>query len=328
MAERILLIPTHPGHQYHFARTGLPIGFLGHWDQFRWWRPQPPNVINLEPRYLPEHLARSPDDYARILQDGLPHAGGRRDIVAEHDIAWLIFRWQLEMALPTGLHKLYQICKEHEIHCNEWPGLLDRSDVTIVTYYRYVRDLIKDRYQVDLPLIEIGLDPLQYGPYTGETPQILTVIHSWKDRGWNYQLYREATDGLPARHIDALADQPPATYEEVLAALRTSRLYFHDGEADYTIALVEAMLTGQPIVSPDLPYLDAFIEDGVNGFRSNDPAILRDRCRLLLSDADLAKTMGARSRELALARFDENRWIRSWTELIRSIRLKNERSGH
>ena len=118
--RRVLLLPTHQGHQYHFARTGLPIGFLGHWDQFAYWRPKPPNVINLESRYESGHLKRTPEDYAWILKHGLSINGTATNLIAEHDIAWLIFRWQLEVTLPTELHKLYQVCKAEEIYEDEW----------------------------------------------------------------------------------------------------------------------------------------------------------------------------------------------------------------
>src|SRR5215475_3089435 len=44
---KTLIVPTHPGVQYHFCRVGLPTYFLGNWDQFQYWRPQLPNVHNL-----------------------------------------------------------------------------------------------------------------------------------------------------------------------------------------------------------------------------------------------------------------------------------------
>ena len=190
-----------------------------------------------------------------------------------------------------------------------------------------MRDLVRDRFNIQLPFIPIGLDPSSYGPYNGGDGRILTIIHSWKDRGWHYPLYLEATKDLPTLHIDALNDKPPARYESLLATLRDCRLYFHDGEADYTIALAEAMLAGQPIVSPDLPYLDRYIHDGVNGFRSNNPAILRDRCRLLLADAPLAKAMGQKSRNIALTYFQEDRWNQAWKGIVAAIRERRWRSG-
>ena len=68
---KVLIVPTHPGVQYHFCRVGLPTYFLGHWDQFQYWRPKPGNVHNLLAAFEEKHLEFGPADYAKLLPKGI-----------------------------------------------------------------------------------------------------------------------------------------------------------------------------------------------------------------------------------------------------------------
>jgi glycosyltransferase involved in cell wall biosynthesis len=147
---------------------------------------------------------------------------------------------------------------------------------------------------------------------------ILSVIHTWKDRGWHYPVYAEATRDLPTRHVDHLNPGPegPLDYGRILGQMRRCRVYYHDGENEYTVALVEAMMVGAPIVTCEMPFVERHVKHEINGFVSGDPARLREYCRLLLDDHDLAARMGAESRRLALERYHEDRWIRQWNDLF------------
>jgi glycosyltransferase involved in cell wall biosynthesis len=146
---------------------------------------------------------------------------------------------------------------------------------------------------------------------------VLTVIHSWARRGWNYEVCRAATAGLPTIHVDHLDPaKPTLRYDELLRLFRSSQVYLHDGEREYTIALIEALMSGLPIVTLDLPWIGRYVRDGVNGLVARDGAQLREHCSLLLGDPGLAASMGEESRLLALAEFDERRWRRDWRRLI------------
>jgi len=75
-------------------------------------------------------------------------------------------------------------------------------------------------------------------------------------------------------------------------------------------------MTGAPIVTCEMPFVDRHVQHGVNGFISDDPVKLREYCRMLLDDHDLAQKMGAESRRIALERFHEERWIGQWNQLF------------
>lgn len=314
MAE-ILIVPTHPGVQYHFCRSGLPIHFLGNWDQFHYWRPKPENVTNVLPKFADAHLEYGPEDYARLLDDPAVAFPER------YDVAWLMFNWQYKLFRDRrDIKKLYRVSKVRELEPREWEEILSRDDFAVVSFYPSTVEWVKEKFGVDLPYVPLGLDPDTYGGWTGEDGNILSIIHSYGDRGWHYHLYREAMEGLPTLHVDHLdPKQEVFEYADLQRALRRARLYLHDGEQEYTITLIEAMMTGLPLVSFRIPNIERYVIDGENGFVCDTAEEIRDRCRMLLDDETLAAKMGAASRKKALAEFNEDRWRAQWAHEIQAF---------
>lgn len=309
---QILMIPTHPGVQYHFCRVGLPVHFLGHWDQFHDWRPQPENVQNVLPKFEDAHLDFEPADYARLLDD--PQVG----FPGRYDLAWLMFNWQFKLLRERrDIKKLYRVSKVRELDRGEWDELLSRDDFTVVSFYPNTARWVKETYDIDIPYIPLGLDPGTYGGWTGEDGTVLSIIHSYEERGWHYPLYREAMEGLPTLHVDHLdPDQVVFDYAAIQRALRRSRVYLHDGEQEYTITLIEAMMTGMPLVSFRIPGIERYVVHGENGFVGETAAEIRQHCQRLLDDDGLAERMGSVSRQMAIRDFHEERWRAQWIEAI------------
>lgn len=306
---RILIVPTHPGVQYHFCRTGLRIAFLGNWDQFHYWRPKPDNVENVLPKFDDTQLDLGPEDYARLL-DEIGHPEG-------FDLSWLMFNWQVKLFWDRPGKKLFRVCKVAELERDHWARLLERDDFSVVSFYPNTVHWLKEEFGVDIPYVPLGLDPSVYTPATGEDGNILSIIHSYAERGWSHHLWKEATEGLPLLHVDHLdPNQKVFEYEDLQRALRRARLYLHDGEQEYTITLIEAMMTGLPLVSFRIPGIERYVEHGVNGFIGETAAEIREHCQALLSDRDLAERMGAASRDKAMREYHEDRWRQQWRELV------------
>lgn len=310
---KTLIIPTHPGVQYHFCRVGLPTYFLGHWDQFQYWRPKPDNVRNLLPAFEDAHLDYGPDDYARLLDSGEHFA-----FPGEIDMAWLMFNWQFKLFRERrNIPKLYRVAKVGELERDDWAELLQRDDFTVVSFYPNTVEWVRDTFGVEVPYVPLGLDVDTYGPWTGEDRTVLSIIHSYRERGWHYGAYVEATRDLPTLHVDHLdPTKPTLGYDDILRALRRSRVYLHDGEQEYTITLLEAMMTGMPLVSFALPGIERYVVHGHNGFVGRTAKEIREYCRLLLDDDELARRMGAASRAMAVAQYDERRWRADWIAAV------------
>jgi glycosyltransferase involved in cell wall biosynthesis len=74
-------------------------------------------------------------------------------------------------------------------------------------------------------------------------------------------------------------------------------------------SLVEKMLCAVPVVAYDIEWMSEVVIDGYTGFSVDylDVAGLSKRCAQLISDPQLARQLGQRARDLALAMFDLQR---------------------
>jgi glycosyltransferase involved in cell wall biosynthesis len=78
--------------------------------------------------------------------------------------------------------------------------------------------------------------------------------------------------------------------------------------------LFEAAAAGLPLVAMDVVGVNEVIENGVNGYLAPDMDIdgMAGRIITLLDDPLHAKAMGERARDIALRRYDADRYIDSW----------------
>jgi hypothetical protein len=118
-------------------------------------------------------------------------------------------------------------------------------------------------------LIRFYKDPDVWGPWTGER-QIVTHVsqdlvrrHPWT----NAQFFFEATVGLPFEVVGPGSEGVrgglgvgPVSYDDMRERLRTARAYLYTGTqpASYTLGLVEALVTGIPVVSIGPSHMQIF----------------------------------------------------------------------
>ena len=128
--------------------------------------------------------------------------------------------------------------------------------------------------------------------------------------------------GCPARLVgDDLQDpeaKPAGSFEELVRIYRTHRCLLHvtrqEWEDGYNLSTLEAMAAGMPVVS--LANRTSPLTDGVDGFTSDDPEVLRGRLQELLNDRDLARAIGERGRETVAKKFPIERFAENWREAI------------
>jgi glycosyltransferase involved in cell wall biosynthesis len=91
--------------------------------------------------------------------------------------------------------------------------------------------------------------------------------------------------------------------------------FVYEGHA---VSSVEALAAGLPIICTDHGALNESVRDGWNGFfvPKSDPAAIARRLNQLLSDDDLRRTMGERSRQLYEERFTLPQYVKNWSEAM------------
>lgn len=176
-------------------------------------------------------------------------------------------------------------------------------------------------------LIRFGKPVDEYGPWIGDDVHVGNVTQNMAERGQACGLYwyLGATSGLPAKPAGVGSEQLPGglgglSYSEMLDYLRHVRCYVYTGTqpASYTLALMEAMLTGVPIVSidPDEMWIPDLYEGAELVGLYGSPEQARTYLDSFLRSEDAARAHGAFLRERARALFDVRTVGRQWLDFL------------
>lgn len=124
-------------------------------------------------------------------------------------------------------------------------------------------------------------------------------------------------------------------WQDQINEYKKCSVYFYLGAPIATIpyTYVEAMMVGCPLVTFGvgtggwtIPSLNKkfyepaeFIDNGVDGFCSDDPEELKDYIRMLLSDQDLSKKISSNARKKALQHFSKKKITAEWGEFLEKL---------
>ena len=192
-------------------------------------------------------------------------------------------------------------------------------------------------------LIRFYKDPADYGGWTGTgqahldgthygwgtgVPFVANVTQHLRQREpyTNWGFWEQATRGLNRVPVgpgsEAIGGPGALSYDEMRAYLRAGRVYLYTGTqpASYTLGLIEAMMTGIPVVSigPSwhriFPYGPQLFEghEIVGGWIHNDPAQARFWVEQYLNDHELARTDSAYVRARAIELFGMDTIAAQW----------------
>jgi len=124
------------------------------------------------------------------------------------------------------------------------------------------------------------------------------------------------------------------THEELKRDLRDARVFFYYGTAPapYTMSFIEAMMTGTPIVAvgKKLRGLRAYewqqyevpdiIDNGINGFVSDNIDELKGYIQLLMDNEDKAKRISEAGRKKAIELFGRKQRMAEWNLFFKRLR--------
>jgi hypothetical protein len=187
-------------------------------------------------------------------------------------------------------------------------------------------------------LIRFYKDPDLYKDWRGTQKKVMTLAQSMKERdsACNYTFFEEVTRPFPrtlygVNSEDLSFGAGKIPFHELLDAMRNNRVYFYTGThpASYTLNFIEAWMTGIPIVAigaekgnahyfpgHDLYEIPHLIENGVNGFISNDADALAEYISQLLVDDALASVISINGRNSAISHFGKEMISLAWKEYL------------
>ncbi len=237
------------------------------------------------------------------------------------------FEDQYEILTPEQ-QRLPKIYLEHNTprgHPTETCHPIDDPDILLVHVTHYNRLMWNNR-RTPTTVIEhsVAIDP--EARYRGHLARGITVINSMKKRGRlvGYDLFQYARERVPLDCAGIQTGEPGSLgdipYRDLHQRMADYRFLF--SPIRYTslpLSVVEAMMIGMPIVALATTELPTVIEHGRSGYLSCEITELVEYMQHLLDNPEEARRMGAHAREVALERFNMERFKRDWNAAFKLV---------
>lgn len=177
-------------------------------------------------------------------------------------------------------------------------------------------------------LIRFYVDEREFSGWVGDEPYILNITQKLFQRGeaTSPDFWNEATAGLDATPIGEGTDTGIVTFDQMKDYLRHARAYLYTGTrpASLTLGLLEALVTGIPVVSigparwgGGLDWLPGVFEghEWASAW-SNDPEGAKSVLSTLLANPDEARLMSEAQRQKAVRTFGKGSVMASWKAFL------------
>ncbi|WP_313802437.1 hypothetical protein [Cytobacillus sp.] len=206
-----------------------------------------------------------------------------------------------------------------------------RQGLEIVRYSP--REKMIPGYIGDDAIIRFYKDPAEYNGWNGNKNQIMALNQAMKQRAidCNYDFFHQVCNGFPVQLFGRGNEGLPEsagelTYEQLKQELKDNRVIFYTGTqvTSYTLGFIEAFMTGIPIVSigekrgnhqfynQQTFEIQDIIENGKDGYVSDDISTLKMYIRELLNNHNHAKEISERARIKAIQLFGKENIKKQW----------------
>jgi hypothetical protein len=266
-------------------------------------------------RYAKEHIPDAVLDWADVI------------IVHHYEHTWIVPEWPRLKA--SGKRVIWRTVGQSVEHNERLMAPLHKDGLEIVRYSPKERNI--PGYAGEDALIRFYKDPDEYGGWTGEEPVVINITQHLAQRHpyTNYEFWDQATQGLNRMPLgpgsEVIGGPGELTYDQMLRYLQVSRCYLYTGTqpASYTLGLIEAMMTGIPVVSIGpkwhriFPYGPELFEGheiatGSDKGGGDDPAVSRQALDILLREKWVADKMSAEQRTRAIELFGKDKIGAQW----------------
>lgn len=177
----------------------------------------------------------------------------------------------------------------------------------------------------DAKVIYHGIDLDTFSPADSKdtNKNILSVVNEFQKRDYccGYKLWQRVTQNLPVKVLgdNPGMSKPAASIEELADCYRNSTVFLNTSTfSPVPMSLLEAMSCGCAVVSTSNCMIPEVIENGVNGFITNDENEMSQRLAFLLNDEnkEVRKMIGNNARKTIEERFSQDRFVSEWKELF------------
>jgi hypothetical protein len=176
-------------------------------------------------------------------------------------------------------------------------------------------------------LIRFYADPSEWHGWTGEESTVINVTQNLRQRDpyTNWEYWDKVTADLPNLPLgpgsEAIGGNGSLPYWQMQGYLRSARAYLYTGTqpASLTLGLIEALMTGIPLVSIGPSWMrvfpygpDLFEGHELAPFSYDDPEDAASMLRMLLNDSDYAESVSVNQRKAAIETFGKDKIAKQW----------------
>ena len=248
-------------------------------------------------------------------------------IVHHYPIPWIAGQWPR----LRGKRVIWRTCGQSDPDLERFMAALRRQGLQIVRYSPKERNM--PDFAGEDALIRFGKYPSDYGPWIGDEA-VVGNVSQWRGGddplgradALNLAFWQAATDVISSRPAGPGSEALPGglgalPYPAMIEYLRHIRAYLYTGTrpAPYTLGLIEAMLSGVPVVSigAEAWGIPELFEGGeIAPLRENDPAQARRWLEQFLADREAARVVGALCRIKAVELFGIETISRQWQAFL------------
>jgi hypothetical protein len=192
----------------------------------------------------------------------------------------------------------------------------------------FISDYSKNQWQINYNSVTVhhGIDSETFciKDNAEKSKHILTVANDFVNRDYclNYKGWERVTGGLETKLIGdtpGLSKSAKST-EDLVDAYNACSVYFNSSTlSPIPTSMLEAMSCGCAVVSTATCMIPDIMQNGVNGFISNDEQELRSYIEQILGDENLRKRLGDNARQTIMDKFSENSFVKKWNDIFDSI---------
>jgi hypothetical protein len=239
-------------------------------------------------------------------------------------------QYEILSAEQRELPKFYLEHDPPRQHPTDTRHLINDPDVILV-HVTHFNKLMWDNNNTPTRVIEHGVT-VPKTVYSGHLNKGIVVINNLPTRGrlLGLDVFLEARQHVPLDLVgmgtgelglgEVLHPQLPEFQSHY-------RFFFNP--IRYTslgLAVCEAMMMGMPVVGLATTELSAVIDNGYSGFIHTDVNYLIEKMKLLIKDPELAKEIGNNGREVAMKRFNIERFINDWEQLLTEVASRKNKN--
>lgn len=150
---------------------------------------------------------------------------------------------------------------------------------------------------------------------------VLTVANDFINRDYclNYNGWSRITNGIKTKLVGDTEglSEPASCTEELVIEYNKCAVYFNSSTlSPIPTSLLEAMSCGCAVVSTATCMIPEIIENGVNGFISNNENELRNKIEYLLYNKEAREQIGNLARQTIVNKFPEHLFKTKWNNIF------------